>query len=116
MSAGNSTTPTPNKTTHDYSVTLNGIKWTALATKPKSKSDPAPIPTFITDGETKDNGTINDDTTTVTITGTVANGGQALKYKYTNGENNAPNLDATNNNSQQLPSNITMIKIVLKKA
>ena len=110
MSAAGSTTPTPNKVTHDYSVTLNGIKWTALATKPTSTSDPTPTPTFITnEGETKDNGTINNDTTQVTITGTVATAGQALKYKYTGTNGQLGSADQT------LPSNIKTIKIVLKK-
>ena len=115
--AGSSTTPTPNKNTHDYSVTLNGIKWTALATKPKSESDPTPTPTFITtDGETQNNGTITQETTQVTITGTVAGANQALKYKYTNGQGQISDLGANANNSQALPSNIKTIKIVLNKA
>ena len=112
MSAAGSTTPTPNKSTHDYSVTLNGIKWTALATKPTSTSDPTPIPTF--DSTTND-GKITTETTQVTITGTVENTSETatggFKYKYTNTSNG--NLDG--NNSQQLPSNITTIKITLKK-
>ena len=114
--AGSSTTPTPNKDTHDYSVTLNGITWTALATKPTSASNSTPTPTFINeDGPNKNNGTINDSTTQVTITGTVPSG-QALKYKYTSFGNGGPlNID-NNNNVQTLPSNIKTIKITLKKA
>lgn len=100
-------------TKHNYSVVLNGITWTALATKPTSASNPTPIPTFITnESDTKyNNGTINRDTTQVTITGTVATQGQSFKYRYTSADGTS-----VSNSEQQLPSSVTTIKIVLKKA
>ena len=52
---------------------------------------------------------ITNTTQTVTITGTVATAGQALKYKYTGTNGQLGSADQT------LPSNITTIKIVLKK-
>ena len=58
------------------------------------------------------NPTITQDTTQVTITGqlpTGTNGG--FKYRYANTSNG----DLDGNNSQQLPSSIKTIKIVLKK-
>ena len=89
-----------------YHVDFNGITWSAKVAAPESSA----FTNTVSDITTKLSGA-----TKVEITGTVATTGQGFKYKYTNGENNAPNLDATNNNSQQLPSNITTIKIVLKK-
>lgn len=101
-------TITSDTTKHNYSVTLNGITWTALATKPGADANSDPIPTEGDGGI----GKITSETTQVTITGTLpANTTGGFKYKYTNSDGTLP----TNNQSQQLPSNITTIKIVLKK-
>ena len=101
----------PDATKHNYSVVLNGITWTALATKPGTNPNSDPIPTTDNGGI----GKITDATTQVTITGTVAPTGQALKYKHTNNGDTADVNFTGDTNSQALPSNIKTIKIVLKK-
>ena len=59
---------------------------------------------------------ITSTTTQVTITGTVAPTGQALKYKHTNNGDTADVNFTGDTDSQALPSNIKTIKITLKKA
>jgi len=89
-----------NNLTNNFTSTINGITWKAE------------IPSVTTSVNTSEHfvGKLEEEATTqVTITGTVANG-VGLKYKYTNTGDG--HLD---NNSQSLPSNITMIKIVLNK-
>lgn len=89
------------------SVTLNGIKWKAMITDGSGN------------GVTGNTGEILDTATTqVTITGTLPDGTTGgFKYKYTNrgSGNQSPDLSNNNNNSQQLPSSVKTIKIVLKK-
>ena len=77
--------------------------------------DPAADDANAANAASKLDGTTN----TVTITGTLPDGTTGgFKYKYTNrgSGNQSPDLSNNNSNSQQLPSNITTIKIVLKKA
>ena len=93
-----------------YHVNFNGIKWESKVAAPVGVEFIAP-----TNGEAKfDPGKDWTNVTTLEITGTVTNNG-GFKYKYTNSQGNV-SLNANNNDSQTLPSNIKTIKITLKKA
>ena len=90
-----------------YHVDFNGITWSSKVTAPEGVE-------FTTPNNNSGNATFTQlkqwsDVQTLEITGTVANTGQALKYKYTGTNGQLGSADQT------LPSNITTIKIVLKK-
>ena len=94
------------KFTTTKSVTLNGITWTAKIYDANEEQN-----TTTSSSSDNDNSITAANTNKVEITGTLPTGTTGgFKYKYTNTSNG--NLDG---NSQTLPSNITTIKIVLKK-
>ena len=94
-----------NTTAANFTSTINGIKWVATINPDDAATDDATAASAITST-----------TTQVTITGTVAPAGQALKYKHTNNGDTADVNLTGDTDSQALPSNIKTIKITLKKA
>ena len=99
----------------NFTSTINGITWKAEAFSKTSNSDTL-VNIDLANESNAANKLANSETTQVTITGTVATAGQALKYKHTNNGDIANVNFAGDTNSQALPSNVTTIKITLKKA
>ena len=94
-----------NTTAANFTSTINGITWKSEIT--------TSVNTITEDKATE--ALANSATTQVTITGTVAPTGQALKYKHTSNGDTADVNFTDDTDSQALPSNIKTIKIVLKK-